>query len=206
MNRRRAPVFLLALAATLVGASCASGPTTTTATVPAETASADYRIGPGDNLQVFVWNRPELSVTVPVRPDGFISTPLAENVQASGKTPSELARDMEKVLAEYVRSPSVNIIVTGFVGAIGDQIRVVGQATRPQALPYRSGMTLLDVMIAVGGLGEFAAGNRAKLVRRTGDKQVEIKLRLNDLVNDGDIRANLRVQPGDVIIIPESRF
>lgn len=168
---------------------------------------AEYRIGPGDQLNVFVFNQPELSINVPVRPDGLISTPLVEDLQAAGKTPSELARDMEKKLAEYVRSPSVNVIVTGFVGNYGDQVRVVGQAANPQALPYRSGMTVLDVMIAVGGLGQFAAGNRARLVRRGADgKTTEMRVRLDDLLNDGDIKANLQVQPGDVLIIPESRF
>jgi polysaccharide biosynthesis/export protein len=166
----------------------------------------EYRIGPGDQLNVFVFNQPDLSIAVPVRPDGLISTPLVENMQAAGKTPSELARDMEKKLAEYVRSPSVNVIVTGFVGNYGDQVRVVGQAANPQALPYRSGMTLLDVMIAVGGLGEFAAGNRARLIRRVDGKTTEMRVRLDDLLNDGDIRANIQVQPGDVLIIPESRF
>jgi len=168
---------------------------------------AEYRIGPGDQLNVFVFNQPELSIQVPVRPDGLISTPLVEDLQAAGKTPSELARDMEKKLAEYVRSPSVNVIVTGFVGNYGDQVRVVGQAAHPQALPYRSGMTVLDVMIAVGGLGQFAAGNRARLVRRAADgKTTETRVRLDDLLNDGDIKANMTVQPGDVLIIPESRF
>ena len=168
---------------------------------------AEYRIGPGDQLNVFVFNQPELSIQVPVRPDGLISTPLVEDLQAAGKTPSELARDMEKKLAEYVRSPSVNVIVTGFVGNYGDQVRVVGQAAHPQALPYRSGMTVLDVMIAVGGLGQFAAGNRARLVRRGADgKSTEMRVRLDDLLNDGDIKANMQVQPGDVLIIPESRF
>jgi polysaccharide biosynthesis/export protein len=171
------------------------------------TPPAEYRIGSGDVLNVFVFNQADLSVTVPVRPDGLVSTPLIENMQAAGKTPSELARDMEKTLAEFIRTPKVNIIVTNFVGTYGDQIRVVGQAAHPQALNYRSGMTVLDVMIAVGGLGEFAAGNRARLVRR-GPKgeTVEMKVRLTDLLNDGDISANVVVQPGDVIIIPESRF
>jgi len=127
-------------------------------------------------------------------------------MQAAGKTPSELARDMEKKLSEYIRSPSVNVIVTGFVGNYGDQVRVVGQAAHPQALPYRSGMTVLDVMIAVGGLGEFAAGNRARLIRRVNGQNTETRVRLDDLLNDGDIRANMQVQPGDVLIIPESRF
>lgn len=167
---------------------------------------ADYRIGPGDQLNVFVFNQPELSMAVPVRPDGLISTPLVEDMPAAGKTPSELARSMEKKLAEFIRSPSVNVIVTGFVGNYGDQVRVVGQAAHPQALPYRSGMTLLDVMIAVGGLGEFAAGNRARLIRRVDGKTIETRVRLDDLLNDGDIRANMQVQPGDVLIIPESRF
>jgi polysaccharide export outer membrane protein len=155
---------------------------------------------------VFVFNQPDLSISVPVRPDGLISTPLVEDMLAAGKTPSQLARDMEQKLAEFIRSPSVNVIVTGFVGNYGDQVRVVGQAAHPQALPYRSGMTLLDVMIAVGGLGEFAAGNRARLIRRIDGKTTEIRVRLDDLLNDGDIRANMQVQPGDVLIIPESRF
>lgn len=167
---------------------------------------AEYHIGPGDKLNIFVFNQPELSIEVPVRPDGLISTPLVEDLQAAGKTPSQLARDMEKKLAEFIRSPSVNVIVTGFVGNYGDQVRVVGQAANPQALPYRSGMTLLDVMIAVGGLGEFAAGNRARLIRRVDGKTTETRVRLDDLLNDGDIRANMQIQPGDVLIIPESRF
>jgi len=169
-------------------------------------AQAEYRIGPGDQLNVFVFNQADLSMAVPVRPDGLISTPLVEDMPAAGKTPSQLARDMEKKLAEYIRSPSVNVIVTGFVGNYGDQVRVVGQAANPQALPYRSGMTLLDVMIAVGGLGEFAAGNRARLIRRVDGKSTETRVRLDDLLNDGDIRANMPIQPGDVLIIPESRF
>lgn len=174
---------------------------------PAEApVQTEYRIGPGDNLQVFVWNHPELTVTVPVRPDGLISTPLVENLQAGGKTPSQLSRDLEKALSEYVRSPTVNVIVTSFVGALADQVRVVGQAQRPQALAYRANMTLLDVMIAVGGLSEFAAGNRAVIVRQEGDKNLRIPVRLSDLLNDGDIGANLTMRPGDVLIIPESRF
>jgi polysaccharide export outer membrane protein len=176
---------------------------------PVETApeaNAEYKIGAGDALNVFVFNHPDLSRDVPVRPDGLISTPLVENMQAAGKTPSELARDMEKALADFVRAPKVNIIVTTFVGAFGDQVRVVGQAARPQALPFRAGMTVLDVVIAVGGLAEFAAGNRAKLVRRVDGKEVTYKVKLDDLVHKGDIRANMPVRPGDVLIIPESRF
>jgi polysaccharide export outer membrane protein len=199
------------LAALLVLSAC-GGPAPVrpvkgaTTAPPSDAVQTEYRIGPGDSLNVFVFNQPDLSVTVPVRPDGLISTPLVENMQAAGKTPSELGRDIEKVLAEYVRTPKVNIIVQNFVGTYGDQIRVVGQAAHPQSLPYRKGMTLLDVMIAVGGLGEFAAGNRARLVRQKDGKPVEMRVRLQDLLNDGDIGANMPMQPGDVLIIPQSRF
>lgn len=196
---------LLAVVSVLVSA-CGGGTTVTQAAPPMPAEQAEYRIGPGDNLQVFVWNHQELSVTVPVRPDGMISTPLIENMRADGKTPSQLARDMEKALAEYVRSPTVNVIVTSFVGAYGDQIRVVGQAQTPQSLPYRANMTVLDVMIAVGGLAEFAAGNRAYIIRRDGDKELKIPVKLNSLLNSGDISANVPMRPGDVLIIPESRF
>jgi len=167
--------------------------------------AAEYRIGPGDSLNVFVWNHPDLTVTVPVRPDGMISTPLAEKVVAAGKTASQLARDLELALGEYVRSPKVNVIVTSFVGSM-DQIRVVGQATNPQSIPFRAHMTLLDVMITVGGLGQFAAGNRAKIVRGMPPNQTEVKVRLNDLMSRGDMKQNMEMQPGDILIIPESRF
>jgi polysaccharide biosynthesis/export protein len=171
----------------------------------AASAAPEYRIGPGDQLEIFVFNQPELSVKVPVRPDGLVSSPLVENMQAAGRTPSELAREMEKTLSQYVRSPTVNVIVTSFVGTYDAQIRVVGQAANPQSLPYRAGMTLLDVMIAVGGLGKFAAGNRAKIVRNIDGKSTEIKVKLNRLL-DGDVKSNVEMRPGDVLIIPESRF
>jgi polysaccharide export outer membrane protein len=186
--------------------ACGGGTTVTQAAPPMPAEQSEYRIGPGDTLQVFVWNHQELSVTVPVRPDGMISTPLIENMHADGKTPSQLARDMETALAEYVRSPTVNVIVTNFVGAYGDQIRVVGQAQTPQSLPYRANMTVLDVMIAVGGLAEFAAGNRAYIIRREGDRELKIPVKLNSLLNNGEISANIPMRPGDVLIIPESRF
>jgi polysaccharide export outer membrane protein len=166
--------------------------------------TSDYIIGPGDNLNVFVWEHPDVSITVPVRPDGRISTPLVEDMRAVGKTPTQLARDMEIALSEYIRSPAITIIVTGFVGTFGEQIRVVGQATSPQALPYRHQMTLLDVMIAVGGLTENAAGNRAMIVRRQNGETVEIPARIKDLLNSGKISQNIVMQPGDVLIIPES--
>lgn len=200
---RRALVAVLAFGALLQG--CGSGVKPDT-TAPQAAPSADYRIGPGDALNVFVFDHPELTVNVPVRPDGFVSTPLIEDIPAAGKTPSELARDMETVLAKFVRSPKVNIIVTNFVGTYADQIRVVGQAARPQALPFRANMTLLDVVIQVGGLAEFAAGNRAKVLRRENGKMLEIRVRLKDLLNEGDMSANLPMRPGDVLMIPESRF
>ena len=188
-------------------AACAS-PKSETVTVPATPAAeqSEYRIGPGDTLQVFVWNQPELTVTVPVRPDGMISTPLISGVPAEGKTATQLAKDLEAALSEFVRNPTVSVMVTGFVGAYADQIRVVGQASKPQSLPYRANMTLLDVMIAVGGLAEFAAGNRAVLVRTQDGKQTRTTVRLRDLLDKGDISANAPMRPGDVLIIPESRF
>jgi polysaccharide export outer membrane protein len=186
-------------------AACGSAPTVDYES-PVELPVTEYRIGPGDSLQIFVWRNPEISVTVPVRPDGRISTPLVEDMVAVGKTPTELARDYEAVLSEYVKTPTVNIIVLNFVGTFGEQIRVVGKATTPQALSYRRNMTLLDVMIEVGGLAEGAAGNRATVVRKVDGRDVEIPARINDLLNKGKISANLDMRPGDVLIIPESRF
>ncbi len=166
---------------------------------------ADYLIGPGDALHIFVFQNDELSVTVPVRPDGKISTPLVEDMVAVGKTPSQLARDIEKSLAEYVKSPKVNVVVT-IALSIYSQIKVIGQVKTPQSLPYRDGMTVLDAVLAVGGLGQFAAGNRAHLVRTENGKQTEIKVKLDNLVNDGDMKQNLALKPGDVLVVPESRF
>ena len=171
-----------------------------------QTESDNYVIGPGDSLQVFVWGHNELSTNVQVRPDGEISTPLVEDMRAAGKTPTELARAVEAELSEYVRSPTVTIIVQQFVGTYARQIRVVGQAAQPQALSYRTGMTLLDVMIEVGGLSEFASGNRAKIVRRRDGQEMTIKVRINDLLNKGDMDENVEMMPGDVLIIPESVF
>jgi polysaccharide biosynthesis/export protein len=172
---------------------------------PAATTDADYIIGPGDSLQIFVWRNPELSTTVPVRPDGKISTPLVEDMVAVGKTPSTLARDIEKVLGEYIRAPQVSIIVSTAVGAM-NQIRVIGQVVNPQSLPFRQGMRVLDAVLAAGGLGPFASGNRAKIVRSQGGKQTEIKVRISDLVNKGVMKHNLELQPGDVLVVPQSMF
>ncbi len=181
------------------------------AAIAEETAGArvgsDYIIGPGDRLQIFVWRNPDISTTIPVRPDGRISTPLVEDMVAVGKTPTQLARDIEAELEDYIRAPKVNVIVEAFVGMFEERVRVVGQAAQPRALPYRDSMTVLDVMIEVGGLTKFAAGNRAKIVRMRADGGTEeIPVRLNDLLNRGDIRQNQPVRPGDVIIIPESFF
>jgi polysaccharide export outer membrane protein len=175
--------------------------------VPAAAAAvpADYRIGPGDSLQIYVWQNPDLSVTVPVRQDGKVSTPLVEDMPAAGKTASQLARDVERVLAEYVRSPKVNIFVLHAVSALS-QVQVTGQVKAPQALPFHEGMTVLDAVLAVGGLTEFAAGNRAKVVRTVDGKQQEIKIHLDKLLNSGDMSQNVSLRAGDVVLIPESRF
>jgi len=203
-SSRAIPAVLVAAATML--AACASAPAGPGPKGDAAAASPPYIIGPGDTVQVFVWRNPELSATVPVRPDGRITTPLVEDLQASGKTPTQLARDMEQALSRYIKNPIVTVIVTGFVGRYSEQVRVVGEAAQPRALPYKEGMTLLDVMIAVGGLTEYAAGNRAKLVRMVGGKQQVYTVRLEDLVRKGDVSANVRILPGDVLIIPEAFF
>ena len=166
-----------------------------------------YIIGPGDDLSVFVWGNPDLSATVPVRPDGRITTPLVEDVQASGKSPTQLAREMEQYLARYVKTPVVTVYVTGFVGRYTEQIRVIGEATKPQAIPFSQNMTLLDVMIAVGGLTEFASGDSSSVVRtlEDGTKQ-QFLVRIDSLIKDGDISANINMMPGDILIIPEAWF
>ncbi len=165
-----------------------------------------YVIGPGDSVEIFVWGNEELTVTVPVRPDGKITTRLVEDIQASGKTPTQLARDIEKAYSEYVKSAVVSVIVNGFVGIPSQQIRVVGEASKPLSVPYNKHMTLLDLMIAVGGLTDFADGNQTVLIRHTKGSREMYGLRLEDLLKDGDISANIALWPGDVIIIPEAWF
>ena len=167
-------------------------------------ASPDYLIGPLDRLEIFVWRAPELSTNVTVRPDGRISTPLVEDMVASGKTPSQLASDLETSLRQYVKTPEVTVIVSDFSSTFDQQVRVLGEAQQPIALPYQDRMTVLDVMVAVGGLTEFAAGNRAVLIRGQGADRKSYRLRLNDLLRKGNISANVPVLPGDVILIPES--
>jgi len=193
----------LVAAGTLALGGCA---TRTAAPVALQTENPDYLIGPGDSINIIVWRNPEVSMAVPVRPDGKITTPLVEDLPASGKTSTELARDIEKALAKFIQQPVVTVVVSNFVGTYGEQIRVIGQAARPQALPYRRDMSLMDVMIAVGGTTEFAAGNRASLIRNVDGKQQKYNVRLDDLVKDGDISANVPMRPGDVLVIPESFF
>ncbi|MGB8275458.1 MAG: XrtA/PEP-CTERM system exopolysaccharide export protein [Alphaproteobacteria bacterium] len=186
--------------------ACGGTETLPTASIVSQGPAPDYRIGPADHLSIFVWRNPELSTSVPVRPDGRISVPLIEDLQAANKTPTQLARDIEKALAVYVQEPIVTVLVSGFVGTFDEQVRVIGEAARPQAIPYRANMTLLDVMIAVGGVTEFAAGNRATIVRIADNKQQSYEARLDDLLKDGDITANVQILPGDVLIIPEAWF
>jgi polysaccharide export outer membrane protein len=171
-----------------------------------QVSNPDYLIGPGDTVNIMVWRNPEVSMSVPVRPDGKITTPLVEDLPAAGKTSTELARDIEKALAKFIQQPVVTVIVTNFVGNFSEQIRVIGQAAKPQALPYRRDMSLMDVLIAVGGVTEFASGNRASVIRTVDGKQQKFNVRLDDLIKDGDISANMPMRPGDVLIIPESFF
>ena len=165
-----------------------------------------YLIGPGDTMEIFVWGNEELSTTGVVRPDGKFTTRLVEDLQASGKTSTELARDIEKAYSEYVRQPVVSVIVNGFVGVPEQTVRVVGEAAEPTRVPYSRHMSLLDVMIAVGGMTEFAAGNKSVLVRLEDGQQKSYGLRLDDLLKDGDISANMAMMPGDIVIISESWF
>ncbi|MEE2000438.1 polysaccharide export protein [Alkalimonas sp. MEB108] len=165
-----------------------------------------YLVGPGDNLTIFVWRNPELSGAFLVRPDGMISTSLVEDIPVSGKTPTQIARDMEQVLGQFIRDPIVTVSVSGFVGPYSEQVRVIGAAVNPRAVSYRQYMTMLDLMIQVGGLTDFASGNRAQLVRTIDGRQVSYRVRLDDLIRDGDIRANVDILPGDIVIIPEAWF
>ncbi len=194
----------------LAGCATPSGPQPGDAADTAQkyASNSTYVIGAGDSLSVFVYRSPELSVPdLPVRPDGKISVPLIEDIAAAGKTPTELARELESRLRKYVKDPSVTVIVRGFVGPLDRQVKVIGEATEPAAIPYRDHMTVLDVMIATRGLTKFAAGNRAVIIRRdAGGGQRKIDVRLNDLVKDGDISQNLEMAPGDTLIIPQTWF
>jgi polysaccharide export outer membrane protein len=205
----RAAALLSALAGGLVLGGCASQQDSR-AELPKASGDAQYstryRIAPGDDVQIFVWRNPEVSTSVPVRPDGLLSAPLLEEVPAAGKTPAELARDLEAELSTYLRDPLVTVIVNNFVGTFREQIRIVGEATSPRALIYNDSMTLLDVMIQVGGITDFADGNNATLIRTVDGNEELFRLRLDDLIRDGDITANVDMRPGDVIIVPEAWF
>jgi len=166
----------------------------------------EYVIGPGDVLRIFVWQNPDLTVTVPVRPDGRISVPLLQDVEAAQKTPPQLAEDIKKGLSVFIKEPEVTVIVTEFVGPYSEQVRVVGEAVKPQAIPYRARMSVLDVMIAAGGLTQFAAGNRAVIVRRVDNHTEQLPVNLDSLLKDGDISANVQMRPGDILVIPQSWF
>jgi len=196
----------LALLASLLTA-CAGFSSGTLPAAPALAATPDYNyiVGPGDALSIIVWRNPELSSSVPVRPDGKVSTPLVDELVAQGKTTTEIARDVEVALSKLVRDPVVTVIVTGFVGPYSEQIRVVGEAAKPQALPYKQKMTLLDVMIAVGGLTDFADGNAASITRTAAGGE-RLSVRIKDLVKRGDISANVEMRPGDILIIPQGWF
>src|SRR5512143_2955888 len=192
--------------AAAVAAGCSTTPTYPPA--PERTGQYDwnYLVGPGDSVQVFVWRNPDVSGTFPVRPDGKMTMNLVEDIQASGKTPTQLARDIEKALAKYIQEPIATVIVAGGIGPFDQQLRVVGEATKPQALNYRKKMSLVDLMIEVGGLTDFAAGNKAYILRTVEGKQERIGVRLEDLVKGGDISANVEMRPGDVLVVPESLF
>lgn len=197
----------------LLASACSSGPKLASLppadfVSPSEGPGEDYLIGPLDSIQVFVWRNPELSTSVTVRPDGRITIPLIDDLAATGQSPTQLAKAIEEKLAVYIQNPIVSIIVGGFNGPFAQQVRIVGQATRPAAIPYRANMTLLDAMIVVGGLTEFAAGDRARLIRfdKATGKQREYRVKIESLIEDGKTKANVRLEPGDVVIIPESFF
>jgi polysaccharide biosynthesis/export protein len=203
---RRTVLSAMTAVSVLTQAGCGGAPELPPAPPAASLPSAEYRIGPGDNLNIFVWRNPELTVTVPVRPDGRVSIPLVEDVVAIGKTPTALAREYEKRLAKYIKEPLVTVIVEGFVGPIPDQVRIIGEAAQPRALPYRADMTVLDAMIAVGGLTRYAAGNDSVLIRTANGEQTTYSVHLSSLIREGDVSSNVALQPEDILIIPQRLF
>lgn len=207
----RTVVFFIAASLTILMAGCATKNPSLPSSLGMQPSTSNpdnytYLIGPGDSLHIFVWRNPEVTMSVVVRPDGMITTPLVEDLPVSGKTPSHLARDIEKALGKFIKDPMVTVIMSGFVGPYSEQIRVVGEAAKPQALPYRQRMTLLDVMIAVGGLTTYAAGNHASIVRMVDGRQRQFNVHIDELIKDGDIKANVDMLPGDTLIIPEAWF
>jgi polysaccharide export outer membrane protein len=196
----------LTAAVMLAITGCGGAPELPPAPPASSLPSAEYRIGPGDSLNIFVWRNPELTVTVPVRPDGRVSIPLVEDVIAIGKTPTALAREYEQRLAKYIKEPLVTVIVEGFVGPIPEQVRIIGEASQPRSLPYRADMTLLDAMIAVGGLTKYAAGDDSVIIRTVNGAQNTYSVHLSSLIRDGDVASNVALQPGDILIIPQRLF
>lgn len=194
------------LIAVLVVAGCHNAPPLPPAPPASVLPSNEYIIGPGDKLTIFVWRNPELSISVDVRPDGRLSIPLVEDVVAIGKTPTQLARELEQRLSKYIKEPVVTVIAQGFVGPFSEQVRVIGEAAEPRALPYRTDMTVLDAMIEVGGLTRYAAGNDSVIVRTANGKQFTYAVHLDSLIRDGDVSSNVALQPGDILIIPERLF
>lgn len=201
----RQVVLAFSLACGSIAAAQDAAPSDSTPPNAASSGASDYVIGPGDQLQVFVWRNPELSVTVTVRPDGKMSMPLVENMEAVGKSPSQLAHEIAAVLSEFVRDPKVNVIVDKAVSTLS-QVKIVGQVKNPQAIPYREGLKVLDVVLASGGLTDFAAPNRSQIVREVNGKKQEIRVKLGKLMTDGDLTQNFDLRPGDVFIVPQSRF
>jgi polysaccharide export outer membrane protein len=209
MNAKLVLAQTFAIGAILVLQGCSSNqlaPATVHNSMTTAVNDYKYLIGPNDTVNIFVWRNPELSGSFIVRPDGQITTSLVEDILVAGKTPTQLAREMETILAKFIRDPVVTVSVNGFVGPYSEQVRVIGAASKPQAYPYRQYMTLLDLMIASGGLTEFASGNSAKLVRTQNGKQISYEINLDDLIRDGDISANVDMLPGDIVIIPEAWF
>lgn len=200
----------LALASTAILGGCQSNATlpeaTTRASLTSDVDSYQYLIGPGDNLNIFVWRNPEISGSFIVRPDGKVTTSLVEDIEVTGRTPTQLAREIEEKLSIFINNPRVTVSVTGFSGPLSEQVRVIGEATNPSAVNYTEDMTLLDLVIAVGGLTEFANGNNAKLVRVVNGEKVTYRVRIDDLVKHGEIKHNVDILPGDIVIIPEAWF
>jgi polysaccharide export outer membrane protein len=194
------------LVVVFVVAGCHNAPPLPSAPPASALPSSEYIIGPGDKLNIFVWRNPELSISVDVRPDGRLSIPLVEDVVAIGKTTTQLARELEQRLSKYVKEPVVTVIAQGFVGPFNEQVRVIGEASQPRAIPYRTDMTVLDAMIEVGGLTRYASGNNSVIVRTAGGRQQTYSVHLDDLIKDGDVASNVALQPGDILIIPQRLF
>lgn len=203
---RRSLSHAAGLIVVLAVAGCHNAPPLPPAPPASALPSSEYIIGPGDKLNIFVWRNPELSLSVDVRPDGRLSIPLVEDVVAIGKTPTQLARELEQRLSKYIKEPVVTVIAQGFIGPFNEQVRIIGEASQPRAVPYRTDMTVLDAMIEVGGLTRYAAGNDSIIVRTAGGRQQTYSVHLDDLIKDGDVASNVALQPGDILIIPQRLF